>query len=446
MATNSNDGTDYLALHFGRTGSAFGEKFWELASHEHNFKFKNGEGANLFRRFQALFYQNENGFNRARALFIDPDGQDISHLKKGPIKGVTDPETNFITDNEDAMGNFAAGFYTKSMAEGFGPKFRKMVESCDKTPCFLSTVSYSGGCSGVYCRFLQLLQDEFSKSTHINFGLIPSPNLAKSIIDTYNFVISQSLIYCFPPTLRVVFDNEALYGSSAKHANVLDLGFDHVNLEVARVMSLVTGANRLNESNGLTDLSKLIVEQHLNYVIPSYARLAGVDGEVIEFEEAFPRVKGGEAVLASCPYKEVLANAFYTKGLTPSLLIQQQLDEAKLEKSAFENVHIDPRSTPLGMSAFDKFELGSLSNNTGMRNILIREANTFDNVFRRRAYVHWFVGYGMEEGEMVDARSDLHSVINEYPHEGGEDDYMPAGNKGGDDGADAAQAEVVDEL
>ncbi len=38
----------------------------------------------------------------------------------------------------------------------------------------------------------------------------------------------------------------------------------------------------------------------------------------------------------------------------------------------------------------------------------------FSGMFRRKAYLHWYIGEGMDEGEFSEADSNLTDLISEY--------------------------------
>jgi len=78
-----------------------------------------------------------------------------------------------------------------------------------------------------------------------------------------------------------------------------------------------------------------------------------------------------------------------------------------------------------------------IANSTSIKSIFQRVATQFTAMFRRKAFVHWYLEEGMEEVEFTEAESNMHDLIAEYQqHE--VVDLDNADNPGNDD-------EVVDD-
>ena len=77
-----------------------------------------------------------------------------------------------------------------------------------------------------------------------------------------------------------------------------------------------------------------------------------------------------------------------------------------------------------------KMSVTFIGNSTAIQELFKRVSEQFTSMFRRKAFLHWYTGEGMDEMEFSEAESNMNDLVSEYQQ------YQDAGTE------DAGEEEV----
>uniref|UniRef100_UPI0037E7B982 tubulin, beta 6 class V isoform X4 n=1 Tax=Semicossyphus pulcher TaxID=241346 RepID=UPI0037E7B982 len=79
-----------------------------------------------------------------------------------------------------------------------------------------------------------------------------------------------------------------------------------------------------------------------------------------------------------------------------------------------------------------------IGNSTAIQELFKRISEQFSAMFRRKAFLHWFTGEGMDEMEFTEAESNMNDLVSEYQQ------YQEATANDGDENFDDEDDEIVE--
>lgn len=382
----------------------------------------------------AMFTETGAGKMVPRCIFIDLESTVTDEIRNGKFKDLFHPE-QIISGKEDASNNFARGRYTigKEVIDNITDRIRKLADNCSGLAAFTVFHATGGGTgSGLNSLVLEHIAGEFARQSKISLTITPAPQVATAVTEPYNHVLAaHSLLEYTDVTLT--FDNEGLYDVCRRKLGVERPTYDNLNRLLAQTVSAMTASSRFPGIQNV-DLSEyqtaLVPYPRIHFMAMSYAPLVSAaksKHEVMNVSELTKTTFDPANLLSQVDprHGKYISCAMIYRGDVNSADVNHALDDVKKSKTV-QFVSWSPGGFKIGINgkaatsppgsdlAASKRSCVAVINNTAIVEAFSRIHHKFDLMYAKRAFVHWFVGEGMEEGEFSEAREDLAALEKDY--------------------------------
>ncbi|KAH9645401.1 hypothetical protein HF086_000019 [Spodoptera exigua] len=372
-----------ISVHVGQAGVQMGVACWQLYCLEHGIRpdgtlpacEQDPNAADSC--FNTFFSEADRGKMVPRVVMVDLEATVIDEVRSGEYRQLYHPE-QLITGKEDAANNYARGHYSTGR-EVLGPvmeRVRKLADQCTGLQGFFVFHSFGGGTgSGFTSLLMEKLSDEFPKKSKLEFAIYPAPQVVSSI------------------TASLRFDGALNVDLTEFQTNLVP--YPRIHFPLAAYAPVVSADKAYHEGMSVSEITAELFEPQ-NQMVKCDPR----NGKYM----ACCLLYRGDVVP-----KDVNAAIAAMKGRAGIRFVDWCPTGFKV------GINYQPPSVVAGGDlAQVKRAASMLSNTTAIAEAWGKLDQKFDLMYSKRAFVHWYVGEGMEDGEFSEAREDLAALERDY--------------------------------
>jgi tubulin beta len=268
------------------------------------------------------------------------------------------------------------------------------------------------------------MREEFPDRIMNTFSIMPSPKVSDTVVEPYNATLSlHQLLENTDETFCI--DNEALYDICFRTLKMTNPSYKDLNHLVSTTMSGVTTCLRFpGQLNA--DLRKLAVNMvpfpRLHFFVPSIAPLTAKGSQqyrAVTVAELTQQIFESKNMMTACDprHGRYLTVAAIFRGRVSMKEVEDHMYNAQNKNSAFF-VEWIPNNTKTAVCDIPprgvKMSATFIGNTTAIQELFKRISEQFMAMFKRKAFLHWYTGEGMDEMEFSEAESNLNDLIAEY--------------------------------
>merc|ERR1711970_868068 len=269
---------------------------------------------------------------------------------------------------------------------------------------------------GLGCLMLERLSVDYGKKSKISFTVWACPQVATAVVEPYNTVLCvHSLLEHTDVTMQV--DNEALYDICRRNLDIERPTYTNLNRLIAQVISSLTASLRLDGALNvdLTEFqTNLVPYPRIHFMVSSYAQVISAEKayhESLSVAEITNSSFEPANMMTKCDprHGKYMACCMMYRGDVVPKDVNAAIATIKTKRTiqfvdwcptGFKvGINYQPPTVvPGGDLAKVMRACCMMSNTTAVAEVFSRLDHKFDLMYSKRAFVHWYVGEGMEEG------------------------------------------------
>lgn len=291
---------------------------------------------------------------------------------------------------------------------------------------------------------IHLIRDFFLTKINIMYEIQLYFQLSAAIVEPYNSILSSHSTIEYADCAFIV-DNEAIYDICASNLEIDRPSYIHLNRILSQVISAITASLRFDGiiNVDLTEFqTNLVPYPRIHFPLITYSPFVPahqMDRGELSISTITNACFSPNNQLVKCDPNngKYMACCLLYRGCIPPKDVSDAIYSIRKKgimkfvnwcPTGFKvGINYQPPMCPTGSGLANvRAAVCMLANTTAIREAWSRLNKKFDMMYKKRAFVHWYTGEGMDQGEFSEAREDISALEKDYEEAGKDSPDSPA--------------------